>query len=249
MRFIRSIISSVVEGVIKRISGAGLIGETITNREYFQHYGFTSRPLDGAEGIFIVQGNNLIAIASDDRRYRIAIENGELALYTDEDKDSFGHRIHFKRNREIEIKCKLKDVDIEDDKTLDIGKSYTENVGTDKTETIGGDKAETITGDKTANVTQNITLSAGGNVVITGSNISISATGTTLMSLTGNATINALGDVVANVTGSAKVFSADVQLGAAAGPAAARVGDSTSTDGEHPHSHTISTGSSKVKIG
>jgi len=265
MNFIRSIISSVVEGVIKRISGAGRIGETFTNREYFQHYGFTSRPLSGAEGIFIVQGNNVIAIASDDRRYRFAIEDGELALYTDEDKDSFGHRIHFKRNREIEIKCKLKDVDVEENKTLDIGQAYTENVGTDKietitgsksetiginkTENITGNKAETILGNKTATVTQNITLTASGNVIISGANVSIVATGTTTMSLTGNATVNALGNVTANVTGTAKVISPDVQLGAAGGPAAARVGDVTSSNGEHPHTHTIAAGSGIVKIG
>lgn len=249
MSFIRSIISSVAEGVIKRISGAGRTGESFTDREYFQHYGFTSRPLSGAEGIFLVQNNNLIAIASDDRRFRIAIENGELALYTDEDKDTSGHRIHFKRNREIEIKCLTKDVDVEG--------SFTEDIGIDKTETIGGNKSETITGGKTENITLNkaetilgnktatvtgiITLSATGNVVISGAAINITAVGNCVMTVPGNLT--------ATVTGTANIISADVQLGSAGGPAAARVGDSTSTDGTHPHSHTIAAGSGIVKIG
>ena len=97
---IRSIISSVAEGVIKRFSGIGRPGETIASREYFQHYGFTSRPRAGAEGVCLKQGNNVIMIASDDRRYRIAVEDGEVALYTDE-----GHYLHFKRGGTLEISC------------------------------------------------------------------------------------------------------------------------------------------------
>lgn len=108
---IRAIIQSVYEGVIKRFSASGRSDEIFTNREYFQHYGFTSRPLNGAEAIIIKEGNHIIMIASDDRRYRIAIENGEVCLYTDE-----GDFIHFKRGKEIYIKSgnKLK-ADIEND--------------------------------------------------------------------------------------------------------------------------------------
>ena len=95
---IRGIITSVVEGMIKRFSASGRTGETISNREYMQHYGLTSRPLSGAEGIIIKNGNHYIMVASDDRRYRLAIENGEVALYTDE-----GDTIHLKRGKVIEI--------------------------------------------------------------------------------------------------------------------------------------------------
>ncbi len=98
LKMVRSIISSVTEGVVKRFSGSGRSDETFTNREYFQHYGFTSRPLKDAEGILIKDGNNIILIASDDRRYRLQIEDGEVALYTDE-----GDKIHLKRNKEISI--------------------------------------------------------------------------------------------------------------------------------------------------
>ncbi len=96
---IRGIIQSVVEGVIKRFTASGRPDETITNREYVQHYGFTSRPLSGAEAIIINEGNHFVMIASDDRRYRIAIEDGEVCLYTDE-----GDHIRFKRGKEIYIK-------------------------------------------------------------------------------------------------------------------------------------------------
>ncbi len=50
---IRGIIESGVEGLIKRFSALGRQGESFTSREYFQHYGFTSRPLVGAEAIII----------------------------------------------------------------------------------------------------------------------------------------------------------------------------------------------------
>ena len=95
---IRGIITNMIEGVIKRFSASGRTGETISNREYMQHYGLTSRPLPGAEGIIIKNGNHYIMVASDDRRCRLAVENGEVALYTDE-----GDKVHLKRGKVIEI--------------------------------------------------------------------------------------------------------------------------------------------------
>lgn len=95
---IRGIVKSVVEGVVKRFSAFGRPDETIDNREYFQHYGYTSRPKAGAEIIIIREGGHFVAVASDDRRYRIALEEGEVALYTDE-----GDKVHLKRGRIIEI--------------------------------------------------------------------------------------------------------------------------------------------------
>lgn len=95
---IRGIVTSVIEGVIKRFTAAGRAGETIANREYLQHYGFTSRPLAGAELVIIVEGNNIIAVASDDRRYRLTIADGEAALYDDQ-----GQKVHLKRNGIVEV--------------------------------------------------------------------------------------------------------------------------------------------------
>jgi phage baseplate assembly protein V len=97
---IRGIIQTVFEGAIKRFTASGRTDETIANREYFQHYGFSSRPLAGGEAIIIREGNHFVMIASDDRRYRIALEEGEVALYTDE-----GDKIHLKRDKTIEIVC------------------------------------------------------------------------------------------------------------------------------------------------
>lgn len=95
---IRGIVKSVVQGVIQRVSATVWGDGDMDNREFFQHYGYTSRPLAGAEVLFDRQGGMIIAIASDDRRYRIDLENGEVALYTDE-----GDKIHLKRDRIIEI--------------------------------------------------------------------------------------------------------------------------------------------------
>jgi phage gp45-like len=95
---IRGIITSVVEGVVKRFSASGRADETISNREYFQHYGFTSRPLAGAEAIIIKDGNHIVMVATDDRRYRLGVDGGEVSIYTDE-----GDKIHLKRGKIIEI--------------------------------------------------------------------------------------------------------------------------------------------------
>ena len=95
---IRTIVDRVMEGAIKRFFASGRADETFADREYFQHYGFTSRPLAGAEGILVRDGNHIIMIASDDRRYRLAVEDGEVALYTDE-----GDKVHLKRGRQIEV--------------------------------------------------------------------------------------------------------------------------------------------------
>jgi len=97
---IRGIVISVLEGLIKRFTASGRTGETIGNREYMQHYGFTSRPLPGAEIIIINEGNHYIGVASDDRRYRLHLEQGECALYTDE-----GDCVHMKRGKNIEVTC------------------------------------------------------------------------------------------------------------------------------------------------
>lgn len=97
---IRVILSSVVEGVIKRFTGAGRGGEVIEDREAMEHYGFTSRPLPGAEAVVIREGNHFLMIASDDRRYRVTLAAGELALYDDQ-----GQKAHFKRGGEIHVVC------------------------------------------------------------------------------------------------------------------------------------------------
>lgn len=97
---IRVLIKAVRTGKVQLIDVKGR-AEDFTGKELFQQYGFASRPLDGAEGImlFIGGADNAVVIATEDRRYRVALENGEAAIYTDE-----GDKIHLKRNKEILIK-------------------------------------------------------------------------------------------------------------------------------------------------
>jgi len=87
---IRGRVVETSEGVIKRFAADGLVN--VEDREYFQHYGFTSRPKAGAEIIYLLDGNIVIAFASDDRRYRLRIEEGEAAIH-----DDLGQKVHLTR--------------------------------------------------------------------------------------------------------------------------------------------------------
>ncbi len=99
MGLIRGIITSMAEGAIKRFGASGRANESFEDREFFQHYGFSSCPLAGAEGIIINEGNHIVMIASDDRRYRVGLKPGEVCLYTDE-----GDVVHLKHGKEIHVK-------------------------------------------------------------------------------------------------------------------------------------------------
>lgn len=152
MKMIRTILSSVVGGAIKRFSGSGRTDETITDREYMQHYGFTSAPLAGAEGIIVNEKNHIIMIATDDRRYRLAVAGGAVALYTDE-----GDYVLLGRDRNITV----------------VGGTSVQ-VQTPSLQVAGMNGAPTnisVTGD--AGITGNVTVT--GNVAVTGN---ITATGT-----------------------------------------------------------------------
>lgn len=78
----------------------GLAGEKVTG-DLFQHYGFSSAPLPGAEFLVIPVGGNskhAVVVASEDGRYRLTLQDGEVSLYTDE-----GDYVHMKRGRVIEV--------------------------------------------------------------------------------------------------------------------------------------------------
>lgn len=112
-RRVRLMVSRAVLSAISDTAGLQLVqvklldGEVRDGVERFQNYGMTSVPLPGAEGVMVcVSGNrdHGVVIAMDDRRYRIkALQPGEVALYTDEDKEPHKHRIIFKRGGEIEV--------------------------------------------------------------------------------------------------------------------------------------------------
>ena len=73
-----------------------MAGQTPDDAEHFQHYGFTSVPLPGAEGIALAVGGSTghtVVINVDDRRYRIKnLPGGEVCVY-----DDLGQKVHLTR--------------------------------------------------------------------------------------------------------------------------------------------------------
>lgn len=87
---------------VQLVSGLGLSGETVTDAEYFQHYGYTSNPPAGAMKVIVPVGGRSahgIVVATEHSSYRIqGLKSGELAIYTDE-----GDSIVFNRGRVINM--------------------------------------------------------------------------------------------------------------------------------------------------
>ena len=92
---------------VQRLQMTLLAGETRDKVERLQDYGFTSRPLSGSEAVVLFPNGSReygLVIAVEDRRYRMkSLEEGEVAIYTDE-----GDAIHLKRGGTIEITAAAK---------------------------------------------------------------------------------------------------------------------------------------------
>lgn len=102
MAVARGVVRLVKDGLmIQGLQVTVLDGETV-NVQRFQEYGFTSVPLAGAEAVLAaIAGarSHLVAIAVDDGRHRLkGLQDGEVALYTDE-----GDSIVLKRGRIIAV--------------------------------------------------------------------------------------------------------------------------------------------------
>lgn len=95
---IRGILATLTDGVVRLFAGTGRPGESFEKREFIQHYGFASAPKAGAELVIHVQGNIVTCIASDDRRYRLSLADGEVALY-----DAQGQKVHLAAGGDIEV--------------------------------------------------------------------------------------------------------------------------------------------------
>lgn len=90
---IRGIIIAVKNGAVRLFSADARSAGEFEDREFFQHYGFASRPKQGAEVIIIREGNHFVSIADGDRRYNIELEDGEVAIH-----DDLGQRVHLTRD-------------------------------------------------------------------------------------------------------------------------------------------------------
>lgn len=100
----RAVAARNTHGKLIGVEMQGLADEPVAG-ELFQHYGFTSAPLSGAEYIVLPIGGNskhAVVIASEDARYRIAIKDGEVAIYSNE-----GDHVHLKRGRLIEVETEV----------------------------------------------------------------------------------------------------------------------------------------------
>ncbi|MCL2219336.1 MAG: phage baseplate assembly protein [Chitinispirillia bacterium] len=102
---------SIIRGLIKavrpaksggpaRFDASGRPSEEFINREMFQHYGVSSRPPEGAECLILRSGGNVFLIASDDRRYKIGLNDGEVALH-----DAFRNVVHMQAGGNILVKA------------------------------------------------------------------------------------------------------------------------------------------------
>ena len=106
-----SLANVLARGVVALASSAGklqslqlrlLAGEVKDGVEHLEPYGFTSCPQSGAEALAGFIGGDRshgVVIMVSDRRFRVqGLKPGEVAIYTDE-----GDRVHFKRDRVIDI--------------------------------------------------------------------------------------------------------------------------------------------------
>lgn len=116
----RAIIQAVVDDKEKcnQLLKCGILQNEVRDQiEKMAQYGFASAPLPGAEALIVFPSGDRsqgVCIATEDRRYRLkTLQNGEVALYTDE-----GDKIHFKRNREILVSTRLLTVEASEKATV-----------------------------------------------------------------------------------------------------------------------------------
>lgn len=104
----RAVLQSVNDSAKMQLVQLGVLaGETRTDVERLQNYGFTSVPIPGAEAAVLFVGGRRdhgLVLAVDDRRYRlVGLQQGEVAMYTDQ-----GDSIKIKRGGDIEISAATK---------------------------------------------------------------------------------------------------------------------------------------------
>ncbi len=74
--------------------------------EHIEPFGFTSHAFSGAEAVvlsFKGNGSHTVAIMVDDKRYKLQIEEGDVAIY-----NRHGDKVHIKDDGNIEIKASIK---------------------------------------------------------------------------------------------------------------------------------------------
>lgn len=110
----RAVIDEIKTGDKFQAGKVGLFSDEVREEiDQMQEYGFCSRAKNGADAIVVFVGGNRdngVIIATEDSRYRVTLEEGEVAIYTDE-----GDYIHFKRNNEIAVSTKKLTITVDGD--------------------------------------------------------------------------------------------------------------------------------------
>ena len=89
---IRGIVIQVENGSVRLFSADARAEGEFEEREFFQQYGVSSRPHRGCEILIDREGNLVFAVATNDRRYQLALQEGEVALH-----DDLGQKVHLTR--------------------------------------------------------------------------------------------------------------------------------------------------------
>ena len=193
----------------QKIQVTGLSNEVITDIERFQEYGFETYPWPDAEVCTIFLNGNRdhgIVVCVHDRRYRLMdLAEGEIAHYTDEDQLEHGHRVHFKRNQELETRNRAIDTIAYDtireettDRTLETNNDRVENIDNDETKTVGNDETKTVGNDHVEAIGNDETKTVGRDVTVTiGRNRTITIVGDSEVNCV-NATLNCSGKATIN---------------------------------------------------
>lgn len=121
MLICRAIVSMVDDSKAIQIVQLNLTKDDVKDGiERVQNYGFTSKPLNGAEAVALfLQGNrdNGLCIAIDDSRYRInTLPDGGVAMY-----DYDGNYVKMTKDNGIEINAQNKKVVVHADEDIEIG--------------------------------------------------------------------------------------------------------------------------------
>ena len=116
-----------------------LAGETKDGVEHFEPFGFTSKPLPGAEHVTVfLDGDRShgITLVVADRRYRMTtLDDGEVALH-----DAYGNHAHFRRDGTFDIVTTTK-VQITSPLVTMSGDLQVAGTITGTTDVIGGGKS------------------------------------------------------------------------------------------------------------
>lgn len=91
-----------VAGSVQLISGEGLSGEKVTDAEYFQHFGFSSRPPKDSMFIVLPIGGRTghgIVIATEHGQYRFqCAADGEMAVF-----NQWGDHVYLRKDRRMQV--------------------------------------------------------------------------------------------------------------------------------------------------